>query len=168
MHCKKNIYENILSEKDKSQTRIDMQLCHIQQHLSLQPAGTNGDKYFVPNAPFVLSKDDKKVYWDNLRTIKFPTTYVSNFHKQIANQQFKVLKSHDYHILMQQVLPIFLKGIVDAHIVGTITCLCRVFWRLLAKVVHTNTKEQLIVDVAEVISCMEKTFHQVFSILWSI
>lgn len=166
MHCEKNLCENVLKtlmgEKDKPQTRVDMQRRGIRQHLWLQPVGANGERFFVPDAPYVLSKDNRAVFLENLRNIRFPTGYVSNLHKRISKGSLRGLKSHDYHVLMQQVLPVCLRDVGDAGVAATVTRLCRVFCRVCAKVVHEDSKAEMMTDVAEVLAGLEKDFPPSF------
>jgi hypothetical protein len=162
MHCEKNLCDNILKwflgEKDKPQTCVDMQARGIRAHLWLRPIADNENRLFMPDAPYVLSRNDRNKFLENLRNLKMPSGYVSNLYKRIVDGKLRGLKSHDHHILMQQVLPMCLRDVGDSQVVGTIIRLSRIFRRLCDKVIQQGTKEQLLSDVAEVMVCMEKNF----------
>ena len=99
---------------------------------------------------------------DTLRSIKTPSRYVSNLHARISDGKLRGLKSHDYHVLIQQILPVCLRNVDDRGVVGAIMRISRIFQRLSAKVVNPNTQEQLMEDVAETLSTMEKEFPPSF------
>ena len=37
------------------------------------------------------------------------------------------MKSHDYHVMMTQILPVAIRGIMDKHVRDTLTDLCNFF-----------------------------------------
>jgi hypothetical protein len=145
MHCEKNICNNILKwflgEKDKSQTCVDMQAKGTREHLWLRPVGNNSNRLFMPDASYVLSRNDWNRFLENLRNLKTPSGYVSNLYKRILDGKLLGLKSHDHHILMQHVLPVCLRDVGDSQVVGTIMRLSRIFRHLCDKVIDQVTKE---------------------------
>ena len=61
-----------------------------------------------------LSKEEKESMFECLSSVKVPSGYSSNI-KGILNLQDKKLtnlKSHDCHVLMTELLPIVLRGIL--------------------------------------------------------
>jgi hypothetical protein len=42
-------------------------------------------------------------------------------------QNFSEMKSHDYHMMMMQILPVAIRGIMDKHVRDTLTDLCNFF-----------------------------------------
>jgi hypothetical protein len=61
--------------------------------------------YMKPNAPYVLSNEEKKVFLQIIKKLKTPSNYAST-------GKLKGLKSNDYHIMMQHVLPLCLCKLV--------------------------------------------------------
>jgi hypothetical protein len=85
----------------------------------------NGRHYLSP-ASYTLSKEEKESMFECLSSIKVPSGYFSNI-KGILNmpkKKFTNLKSHDYHMLMTQLLPIALHGILLEKVRLTIVKLC--------------------------------------------
>ena len=166
MHMEKNICENILrtllGEKDKPSTRVDMQVKGIREHLWLQPLPRNPNKFFIPDAAYVLPRNDKSVFLKTLQTIKTPTGYNSNLANRITKEKIRGLKSHDYHVLMQQLLPVALRGLGDAAVSSTVIRLCRLYRKLCAKVVDPSSKDEMMRDAAEILSSLEKEFPPSF------
>lgn len=159
MHCEKNVCENLLrtllGEKDTAASRVDMQDRNIRPQLWLRHVPGNADRLWMPDAPYVLPAADKVEFLNTLSSIKFPSKYVSNLRSRITDGKLRGLKSHDYHILLQQVLPVCLRNVGDARVVGCIVRLSRVFQRLCAKVVDPESEQQLMEDTVETLCMME-------------
>lgn len=77
MHCEKNISENILrtvfGEKDTPAVRADMQARGVRPQLHLQPVGPNEDRFYMPNASYVLTAQDKAKVLRVLKFLRTPT-----------------------------------------------------------------------------------------------
>jgi hypothetical protein len=59
MHCKKNLYENMVrttfGQKDNYGSRQDMESQGIRRNLWLQPSNNRRDTFHKPEAPYVLN-----------------------------------------------------------------------------------------------------------------
>jgi hypothetical protein len=120
------------------------------------------ERFFMPDAPYVLSWEEKIQFLKNLKSLRCPTGYVSNLYNRIVDGKLRGLKSHDYHILLQQLLPVCLRNLGDAEMMGAIVRISRLFRRLCRKVVDSGTEEQLLADVTEVLVSLEKVFPLAF------
>ena len=160
MHCEKNISENFLKttfgEKDTPAVRADMQARGIRPHLHLQQIGPNRDRLYMPDAPYVLSVEDKAKVLRVLKSLRTPTHYVSSLYKKIVKGKFSGLKSHDFHVLLQQILPLCFRKVSNKALAGTIIRVSRVFQKLCAKTVDMDDKPQLMADCAETMCMVEK------------
>ena len=87
---------------------------------------------------------------------------MSNLHKKIFRGKFSTLKSHDHHILLQQVLPLLLCNIRDQRVVGIIVRVSKIFQRLCSKVIDPDSCEELLDDVAVTLAILEKEFPLAF------
>ena len=116
----------------------------------------------MPNAPYVLSREEKMEFLENLKNLRCPARYVSNLYSRITGRKLGGLKSHDYYILLQQLLPVCLKNTTDKEVLAVIVCLSRLFYRICSKVVDTETVLQLLKDAAEVLSSLERVFPPLF------
>ena len=139
-----------------------MQQRGIRPQLWLQQGGANQNCLWLPDAPYVLSAEDRREFMDTLRSIKTPSRYVSTLHTRINNGKLRGLKSHDYHILMQQVMPVCLRNVGDKRVVGAIMRVSRIFQRICAKVVNPEGRQQLLDDAAETLSTLEREFPPSF------
>jgi len=109
MHCEKNIAENLLytllGMKDGPAVRNDMKEVGCKK-----PPQT---EFFVPIAPYLLSLENKKLI-ERLRNVKTPFGYMSNLKTSIdLDGTVHGLKSHDYHVLLQETLPVCLRGLLS-------------------------------------------------------
>lgn len=160
MHCEKNISENILrtafGEKDSPSVRADMQARGIRPHLHIQTTGPNRDRFFMPDASYVLSATDRAKVLQVLKNLRTPTNYVAALHTKISKGKLSGLKSHDYHILMQQILPLCFRKVSNKALAGAVIRLSRVFRKLCAKTVNGEEKDQMLADCAETMCMLEK------------
>ena len=108
--------------------------------------------YLLP-APWFLSKTEKKIFCRRLFDFKGPDGYCSNISRGVLLDDYKVtrLKSHDYHVLMQQLLPIALKGLLPKGPRLAISRLCAFFNLLCQRVID---REQFLVMEAEIVETL--------------
>jgi hypothetical protein len=117
MHQERNVGESILSTcmaftdkiKDNYKTKKDLaQLCN-QPSLELKSSGGK------PCAPFCLKPKEKKEVSIWLKNLKFPDGYTASFRRAANLESGKVsaVKSHDYHIFMERLLPVMFRGYLD-------------------------------------------------------
>jgi hypothetical protein len=107
MHCKKNICENllktVLGTKDSYGSRQDMQELGIRRDLWLGPSENERDLFSLPKAPYVLTASKRTNVFDIIKNLKTPSNFVGAIAKCVEEGKLRYMKSHDFHILMQQV-----------------------------------------------------------------
>lgn len=103
-----------------------MQARGIQVHLHLQPGGPNRDQFYMLDAPYVLFATDQARVLRVLKNLRTPTNYVAARHAKINKGRLSGLKSHDYHILMQQVLPLCFRRVANKALARAVIRLRRV------------------------------------------
>ena len=98
-----------------------------------------------------------------IRDLKTPSNYVGQLAKRISvDGELKGLKSHDYHVLMQQILPLCLCTMLTGEVRRAIIRICRVFTRLSAKSVDPSTMSELMEETAMTMCMLEKVFPPSF------
>ena len=111
MHVEKNVTEilfaTIMNTKDKTkdglEARQDCKAMKIKK--KLWPVENNG-KLTCPEAPYTLSRREKDLICKTLYHLKVRANWR---HKvSLEDRELKNIKSHDYHILLQQLLPMLL------------------------------------------------------------
>ena len=72
------------------------------------------------------------------------------------------LKSHDCHILMQQLLPLAIRGVLHNNVCDVIVELCSFFKQLCSKVLKTNQLEHLENDIIVTLCKLKRIFPPSF------
>jgi hypothetical protein len=166
MHCEQNLSKNILKIeiglKDTMKVRRDLQCKGIGRHLWLTPHPKKIGRMLKPAAPYVLTNEEFEVFANTIESLKPPSGLVSNMAQYIWKKKFGGLKSHDYHVLMQQVMPLALHGILQRGPRMAIMRICRVFRKLCGSVWNSSEIEDLQADVARSIALLEIHFPPSF------
>ncbi|XP_058185780.1 uncharacterized protein LOC131303006 [Rhododendron vialii] len=169
MHIIKNIIESIIGtllgidgkSKDGLNAHKDMQ--HLEIRHDLHPQDRVSRTY-LPPASYTLSKDEKEIFCKRLFDLKVPDGYSSNIGNCVSMDELKVtgLKSHDCHVLMLQLLPVALKGLLPTGPRNAILRLCAFFNRLCQRVVDGEEMASLEVEVVETLCMLERFFPPSF------
>jgi len=82
----------------------------------------------------VLSNEEKDKFLQIITNLKTPIGYVSSLRKKNSkNGDLKGMKSHDYHIMMQEILHVYMHHLMEKGCRTTIIRLCHVLKRLCSK-----------------------------------
>ena len=162
MNLAKNILKTITGKKDTVKVRRDLQRRNMRQHLWLTPNPRNPAKMLKPRAPYVMSEDEFEKFDRCIETLKTPSGYSLDLGKCIRKKNFGGLKSHDYHVLMQQVLPLALRGLMQLGPRMAVMRICKVFLRLCTKVYNPVDFASIQADVAESMASLEIEFPPSF------
>ena len=100
-----------------------------------------------------MSKTEKKIFCRRLFDFKGPDGYYSNISTGVSLEDCKLtgLKSHDYHVLMQQLLPIALKGLLPKGPRLAVFRLCAFFNLLCQRVID---REKLLIIEADIVETL--------------
>ena len=98
----------------------------------------------MPDAPYVLSPTDKAKVLLILKQLRTPTNYVVALHTNISKGKLSALKSHDYHVLMQQIMPLCFRKISNKALAGAVIRLSRIFRKICAKTINGAEKDQML------------------------
>ena len=99
-----------------------------------------------------------------LKSIKVPDGYASNISRcvHLKDRKLSNLKSHDGHILMQDIFPIALRSSLPKQVVTIVLRLSSFFKALCSKVIDPRELDQLESDIAITLCQMEKIFSPGF------
>ncbi|KAK1662429.1 hypothetical protein QYE76_050588 [Lolium multiflorum] len=163
MHLTKNLCVNILGflgvygkSKDTTEARED------QKHHKGRD-GNHPGKFEGP-ASYALTKQEKEIFFEALFSIKVPSGFSSNI-KGIVNmkeKKFQNLKSHDCHVLMTQLLPVALRGLLPENVRLAIVKICAFLNAISQKVMDPETLSGLQEDVVECLVSFELLFPPSF------
>ena len=111
-----------------------------------------------------MSKDNKDVFCKVLKNVKVPDGYASNIARCVNLNQRSIsgLKSHDNHILMQQLLPLAVRRAVTKDVVKGLIELSNFFKQLCSKVNIVSDLQQIQDRIAITLCHLEKIFPPAF------
>ena len=165
MHIERNICESLLKllfgAKDTAASRRDMEEEGIRQHLWIRREPIAGGHYFKPPAPYVLKEEQKK-FLEQLDGISLPTGYCGPMKKHIIKNKIGNMKSHDFHIFFQFILPVCLRHLLDSGPRQAIIRLARLFTMICKKVINVAELDRLQHYAAETMCLMEIWFPPSF------
>ena len=165
MHIEKNVSEAVLKflfgEKDTLECRRDMQELGLQRELWLRPRA-NRQRFFKPPAPYVLTDAEKKIFMDEVSGIRTPTGYGSALGKHFNKSRFIGLKSHDFHCLVQQLIPVAIRTLLQPLQRTALIRLGKSFNRICSRVVDKATIKALRLYVVETVCILEVCFPPAF------
>ena len=169
MHIEKNVCDNLIGtllnmrfkSKDSVASRLDMIDMGVRWDLAPQ---VGEKKTYLPPSAFTLSKAEKKKMLESFLSIKLPYGHASNIKNCVSMTDLKMygMKSHDCHILLQQLLPVAIRSILPKNVRVTIIRLCFFFNALCTKVVDVSKLDKLQSDVIVTLCELEKIFHASF------
>ena len=166
MHIERNICKSMLKllfgTKDTAASRLDMEEEGIRDHLWIQRGPVAGGNYFKPPTPYVLKKEEQRIFLEQLDGIKLPTGYCGPMKKHIINHKIGNMKSHDFHIFFQFILPICLRHLLDSGPRQAIIRLAKLFTMICKKVINVDELERLQLYAAETMCLMEIWFPPSF------
>ncbi|XP_073102509.1 uncharacterized protein [Elaeis guineensis] len=170
MHIEKNVCDNILwtilgvtgKSKDNLNSRYDMQEMGIRK--ALHPQQRVSGKAYLPPACFTMSKDDKDIFLKVLKNVRVPDGYASNISRCVHLKERSIwgLKSHDNHILMQQLLPVAVRKALAKDVVEALIELTNFFRQLCSKVNKMADLEYIQGRIALTLCQLEKIFPPSF------
>src|SRR3954471_3873694 len=156
MHVTKNLCVNLLGflgvygkTKDTPEARKDHQ--RMKDPHGLHP------EWFQGHASYALTKQEKEIFFECLSSIKVPYGFSSNI-KGIINmveKKFQNLKSHDSHVIMMQMLPIALRGLLPDNVRVPIVKLCAFLNAISQKIINHEDLPRLQNDVVQCLVSFE-------------
>jgi hypothetical protein len=150
--------------KPKDILEAGKNLQRTKQRAALHPEKRDKGRHYLGPACYTISKQEKESMFECLNGIKVPSGYSSNV-KRLLNLKEKKLthvKSHDCHVLMMQLLPVALRGILLDNVRATIIKLCAFLNVITQKAIDTTSLLKLQEDVVQSIVSLEMIFPPSF------
>ena len=136
----------------------------MKEQDNLHPDKTDDGRHYLSPASYTLSKEEKESMFECLASIKVPSRFSSNI-KGIINvpeKKFGHLKSHDCHVLMTQLLPVALRGILPPNVRLATVKLCAFLNAISQKAIDTTDLAKLQNDVVQCLVSFELVFPPSF------
>ena len=127
----------------------------------MHPPEGNRKNWVKPHANYVLDSLQKKEAMMWLKyAVMFPDGYCSNMSKGVNLTTGKVngLKSHDYHIWIERLMPVMVRGYLPEHVWRVLAELSHFFRTVCAKQICESVIEKLHDQVPELICKLEMIF----------
>jgi len=123
-----------------------------------------GRRTYLPPTCHTLSRKEKQIFCECLRNVKVLQGYSSNISSLVSMQDLKLLglKSHDCHVLMQQLLPIAFRVILPTSVRVILTRLCMFFNAIYKKVIDPRVLDDLENEVIRLLCELEMYFPPLF------
>jgi hypothetical protein len=165
MHIGKNVSESFLNtflgtakkSKDNLNSRLDIRSLGIRS--DLHPVEVD-DQLYLPPAPYTMSPDERKLFCQILKGVKFPDGYASDIRHNVHVNERKIfgLKSHESHIILQRLLPLAVRKILPEMVCAAVIRVSNFFKKLSSPVIQISDMESLEADIAETLSLLETIF----------
>ena len=169
MHIEKNVCESILDTlfddhnktKDGKKAHLDLKEFNIRSNLHPEERGKDT---FIPPAKYTLSRQEKRKLCEWLAAIKVPDGHSSNFKRLVSLKDLRLIgmKSHDCHVMMQQFLPLALRGIGSKEVRFAISKLCSFLNSICSKVIAPSTLDSMQSELVKTLCLFEKLFPPSF------
>jgi len=173
MHVEKNVCDSIIGTllnikgktKDGINARTDLVEMGVWLELQPQP---HGKRTYLPPTCHTLPKSENINFSKCLQGVKVPQGYSSNIKCLVSMEYLKLtgLKSHDCHVLMQDLLPVAIRGILPKNIKQVITRVCLFFNTICKKVIDPTRLDDL-ENGAIILLCQQEMYfpHSFFAIM---
>nr|ABA95451.2 transposon protein, putative, CACTA, En/Spm sub-class [Oryza sativa Japonica Group] len=145
--------------KDGLNARLDLQDMNIRSELQPIRDEETG-RVHLPLACHTLSKDEKIAMLSFLKDIKVPSSYSARISKYVKLDDLKLvrMKSHDCHVLITQILPVAIRGILPPKVRNMIQRLCAFFNAIRQKVIDPKDLDGLQTDIINTLCHLEMFF----------
>ncbi|XP_050217509.1 uncharacterized protein LOC126668348 [Mercurialis annua] len=136
----------------------------IRKELHLQQ---KRNKFFMPLACYTLPKPERRKFCEWLQSIRLPDGYASNLSRCVSVQDCKVMgmKSHDYHIFLQRLLPASICGSLRSEVYTALSELSSFFKELCSKTLKRSTVKKLQSDIILIICKLEMIYPPSFFVV---
>src|SRR3954470_16043346 len=169
MHMTKNLCVNLLGflgvygkTKDTPEAREDQQIMKDPKNMHTHNKTDKGRH--LSRASYSLTKAEKEIFFEVLYSIKVSSGFSSNIKGIInmAEKKFQNLKSHDCHMIMTQLLPVALRGLLPENVRLAIVKLCAFLNAISQKVIDLEIIPRLQNDLVQCLVSFELVFPPSF------
>lgn len=163
IHIKNNVCDSVLGtmlsiegeSKDIEKARLDLLDMNICKELDLYKVG---NKWKKPNASYTLSVDERGKSYQFIKSVKFSDCFAANLSKNVSEENGKIsgLKSHDYHVLFQRLLPTGIIPYLKREVQKTITELCNFFKQICSRTSNISDLQKMHENIIIILCKLER------------
>ncbi|XP_061374183.1 uncharacterized protein LOC133316451 [Gastrolobium bilobum] len=167
MHIEKNVCDNIiytlLNDASKSKDHLNARKDLVRMGCKHDLWPDENGKY--PLAIYAMTNQGKKMFLTTLRNISVPDGYASNISRCIDVDSMRLngmMKSHDCHILIEQLLPLATRVALPDNVSSILIELCSFFKQMCDNVLNVEKLDLLQRQVVVTLCHMEMLFPPSF------
>ncbi|KAM3236161.1 hypothetical protein P3L10_016198 [Capsicum annuum] len=118
----------------------------------------------LPVACYALSPEEKFKLCDFLANLKVPDAFSSNISRCVNVREKKIhgLKCHDHHVLLQDILPVAIRGLFPKEVCELIIALGKFFKNLYSKCLRIEDLDILESEIPIILCKLEMVFPPTF------
>ena len=165
MHVEKNVSASILGyllgERDTVSVRKDMEAAGVNEELHLRPRPGRGN-YLKPHPPYSFKSEEQDAFLKQVKSVKVPSTYSAGMMRHVSQRKLHGLKSHDHHVLLQDIIPATIRGLLCRGARDAVIRLGHCFKKICQKAIDPNEMLPLQQYVAETMCLLEVWFPPAF------
>ncbi|XP_023761334.3 uncharacterized protein LOC111909789 [Lactuca sativa] len=160
MSVEKNVGDSLLGtsmmndkSKDTSNAHEDLRNLNIRRN-----------KFTRPHARYSFKKLDRKIFSHFIRDVKLPDGFGSYISKKVVDNDTNIigLKSHDYHILMQHLILIGVRVLLDKETSTPIVDLCTFFKQICSRTLKVGDMRKEKEDISRILCKLELIYPSTF------
>ncbi|XP_061360965.1 uncharacterized protein LOC133304904 [Gastrolobium bilobum] len=158
-----NIIYTLLNDSAKSKDHINARKDLKEWDCKPDLWPDANDRY--PPTIYTMTNEGKKAFLNTLKNITVPDGYASNISRCIDVEPLRLngmLKSHDCHILMHQLLPLAMRTALPEQVSRNLIELCSFFKQICSKVLSITNLERLQNEIVLTLCHMEMLFPPSF------
>ena len=155
------------TKADGRAVRLDLKeinrMPHLWDHEStfIDPK-TGAPKYQYNKAPWVWTAQEYVAVTTTISEMKAPTTYGSSMARKFNKEKIVGMKSHDWHNVLHDFLPVAIRGTLRAEIRATVYKLSHFFKNICAKEFNVADLPRLELEGYELMCHLEMTMPPTF------
>ena len=122
------------------------------------------EENYCPPSCFTLCAKEIDQFIKCLMGIKVSSGYCGKISRFLdpKKKRFSGMKSHDCHVMMMQILPVAIRGIMDKHTRDTLTGLCNFFDAISRKSINVKQLRRLQEEIVVILNELEMYFRPRF------
>ncbi|CAM8989958.1 unnamed protein product [Rhodiola kirilowii] len=170
MHIEKNIFDNIIrtilglegKTKDDVKARKGLEEQGVQRKLWFKPTGSKKEK--VSKAPYTVTPNEKVEILELMNDVKYPYGYAGRLRNKIDldDKKFIGLKTRDCHVMLQRLLPIFIRPYLPLNLVDPLISLSHWFQRLCCRESVKEEVNSMNLEIVKIMCQLERIFPPTF------
>ncbi|MCF7511999.1 DUF4218 domain-containing protein, partial [Vibrio sp. D54] len=171
MHIEKNVCDSVVGTilgikfktKDTPKARKDLESMNLRRPLWLR-RDRKGVYNKMPDAPYTVKPTLRRSVFHWFKGVRYPATYAATITGAVDEVQHKFvgLKTHDYHVMLQRLIPVVIRPYLPRDVAEPIVALCRWWQRLCARELKKSDVVELQQQIVHIICKLERIFPPAF------